>query len=216
MHTGRRRRAGDLRHHPADATARRHADSWSRWAAATGSTRRPCIAEMTYDTPALHTGIGCRPTTVADTWTTIGWCSPAHITAGASTRTARRPGCGPPSDSAPTGPRRTGWRRCACMTPSAIYRTRITHLRRAPVHHYFEQRGYSWYVDLDDLPRLPRWLRPFAKFEARDHFSTPRPSGRDAAPARRHLPGRARHRAAGRHRHRADAGHGCSATSSTR
>jgi DUF1365 family protein len=47
----------------------------------------------------------------------------------------------------------------------ALYRTRITHLRRAPVHHYFEHRGYSWYVDLDDLPRLPRWLRPFARFD---------------------------------------------------
>jgi DUF1365 family protein len=59
------------------------------------------------------------------------------------------------------------------MTRPALYRTRITHLRRAPVHHYFEQRGYSWYVDLDHLPRLPRLLRPFAKFEARDHLSTP-------------------------------------------
>lgn len=58
------------------------------------------------------------------------------------------------------------------LTP-AIYRTRITHLRRAPVHHYFEQRGYCWYVDLDELPQLPRWLRPFAKFHAHDHFSTP-------------------------------------------
>ena len=55
------------------------------------------------------------------------------------------------------------------LTP-AIYRTRITHLRRAPVHHYFETRGYSWYVDVDELPQLPRWLRPFARFEARDHF----------------------------------------------
>lgn len=55
------------------------------------------------------------------------------------------------------------------LTP-ALYRTRITHLRRAPVHHYFEHRGYSWYVDIDDLPRLPRWLQPFARFEARDHL----------------------------------------------
>ena len=55
------------------------------------------------------------------------------------------------------------------LTP-ALYRTRITHLRRAPVHHYFEHRGYSWYVDIDHLPRLPRWLRPFARFEARDHL----------------------------------------------
>lgn len=64
------------------------------------------------------------------------------------------------------------------LTPS-LYRTRITHLRRAPVHHYFEQRGYSWLVDLDNLPQLPRGLRPFAKFEARDHFSTPPPTGVD-------------------------------------
>ena len=55
------------------------------------------------------------------------------------------------------------------LTP-ALYRTRITHLRRAPVHHYFEHRGYSWYVDIDRLPRLPRWLRPFARFDARDHL----------------------------------------------
>jgi uncharacterized protein len=55
------------------------------------------------------------------------------------------------------------------LTP-ALYRTRITHLRRAPVHHYFEHRGYSWYVDLDELPRLPGWLQPVARFDARDHF----------------------------------------------
>lgn len=53
---------------------------------------------------------------------------------------------------------------------AALYRTRITHLRRAPVHHYFEHRSYSWFVDLDALPRLPRWLRPFARFDARDHL----------------------------------------------
>jgi DUF1365 family protein len=55
------------------------------------------------------------------------------------------------------------------LTP-ALYRTRITHLRRAPVHHYFEHTGYSWYVDIDRLPQLPRWLRPFARFDARDHL----------------------------------------------
>jgi uncharacterized protein len=55
------------------------------------------------------------------------------------------------------------------LTP-ALYRTRITHLRRAPVHHYFEHTSYSWYVDIDRLPDLPRWLRPFARFDARDHL----------------------------------------------
>ena len=64
-------------------------------------------------------------------------------------------------------------RRRAASVPrvgAALYRTRITHLRRTPVHHYFEQRSYSWFVDLDALPRVPGWLRPFARFEARDHL----------------------------------------------
>ncbi|BBY19665.1 DUF1365 domain-containing protein [Mycolicibacterium litorale] len=55
-------------------------------------------------------------------------------------------------------------------TTPALYRTRVTHLRRAPVHHYFELNSYSWYVDLDALPRLPGWARPFARFDAGDHF----------------------------------------------
>ncbi len=38
------------------------------------------------------------------------------------------------------------------------------------MHHHTERRSYSWYVDIDDLPRLPRWLRPFARFDANDHF----------------------------------------------
>jgi len=56
------------------------------------------------------------------------------------------------------------------VTP-AIYRTTITHARHTPVHHSFGYRSYSWYVDVDDLPRLPWWLRPFARFRAEDHFS---------------------------------------------
>lgn len=38
------------------------------------------------------------------------------------------------------------------------------------MHHYFENRSYSWFVDVDALPRMPWWLRPFARFEARDHL----------------------------------------------
>ena len=57
------------------------------------------------------------------------------------------------------------------VSTPAIYRTTITHCRQAGVHHSFEYRSYSWYVDVDDLPRLPRWLRPFARFCADDHFS---------------------------------------------
>ncbi|CAM4144422.1 hypothetical protein MB901379_00655 [Mycobacterium basiliense] len=55
----------------------------------------------------------------------------------------------------------------------AIYRTTITHSRQAPVHHSFEYRSYSWYIDIDHLPRLPWWLRPFARFRADDHFVSP-------------------------------------------
>jgi hypothetical protein len=59
----------------------------------------------------------------------------------------------------------------------AIYRTTITHSRHAPLHHSFEYRSYSWYVDIDDLPPLPWWLRPFARFSAADHFSNDPPHG---------------------------------------
>ena len=54
---------------------------------------------------------------------------------------------------------------------TAIYRTTVTHDRQAPVRHSFEYRSYSWYIDLDDLPTLPWWLRPFARFDARDHLA---------------------------------------------
>lgn len=57
----------------------------------------------------------------------------------------------------------------AAATP-ALYPTRVTHLHRSPVQHYAEHRSYSWYVDVDELPRLPWWARPFARFEASDHF----------------------------------------------
>ncbi|ORV09965.1 DUF1365 domain-containing protein [Mycobacterium celatum] len=56
------------------------------------------------------------------------------------------------------------------MTP-AIYRTTITHDRQAPVRHFFEYRSYSWYVDIDELPSLPRWLRPLARFDPGDHLT---------------------------------------------
>jgi DUF1365 family protein len=60
----------------------------------------------------------------------------------------------------------------ATVTP-ALYPTLVTHLHRSPVQHYAEHRSYSWYVDVDELPRLPWWARPFARFEASDHFDGP-------------------------------------------
>ncbi|MET7769637.1 DUF1365 domain-containing protein [Nocardia sp. NPDC005366] len=54
-----------------------------------------------------------------------------------------------------------------------IIRTRIHHSRLTPLRHEFHYRSYSWLVDLDDMPQLPRWLRPFAEFRAADHLGDP-------------------------------------------
>src|SRR5690348_3981884 len=61
-------------------------------------------------------------------------------------------------------------RRIRGVSTPAIYRTVITHLRRAPVHHYLEHRGYGWFVDIDDLPQPPRWLTWFVRFEPADRL----------------------------------------------
>jgi DUF1365 family protein len=53
---------------------------------------------------------------------------------------------------------------------AAVYPVRVTHLHRSPAQHYGEHRSYCWYVDVDNLPAVPRWLRPFARFEAADHL----------------------------------------------
>lgn len=58
------------------------------------------------------------------------------------------------------------------MKPS-LYATTIRHVRRAPLANAFTYRSYSWFVDLDELPRLPGWLRPFAVFRAEDHLGDP-------------------------------------------
>jgi DUF1365 family protein len=44
----------------------------------------------------------------------------------------------------------------------------------APISHTFTYKTYLWLVDLDHLPRLPRWLRPLARFSPRDHLGDPR------------------------------------------
>ena len=58
-------------------------------------------------------------------------------------------------------------------TQAAIYRTSIAHVRRTPLHNAFTYRSYSWYVDVDRLPSLPRLLRPLADFRASDHLGDP-------------------------------------------
>ena len=56
---------------------------------------------------------------------------------------------------------------------AAIYRTAISHVRRTPLHNAFTYRSYSWYVDVDHLPQLPRLLRPLAGFRVEDHLGDP-------------------------------------------
>ncbi|MET0133051.1 MAG: DUF1365 domain-containing protein [Kibdelosporangium sp.] len=56
---------------------------------------------------------------------------------------------------------------------TGIYRAEVAHFRNTAPNRAFRHRIYLWLVDLDRLPRLPRWLRPFARFEARDHLGDP-------------------------------------------
>ena len=49
----------------------------------------------------------------------------------------------------------------------------ISHVRRTPLHNAFTYRSYSWYVDVDHLPQLPRLLRPLAGFRVEDHLGDP-------------------------------------------
>ena len=56
---------------------------------------------------------------------------------------------------------------------TSIYRTSISHVRRTPLKNAFTYRSYSWFVDVDDLPRLPFLLRPLAVFRAGDHLGDP-------------------------------------------
>lgn len=46
----------------------------------------------------------------------------------------------------------------------------VSHTRRTPVRHAFRHRSCQWLVDVDDLPRLPLWLRPLASFRDVDHL----------------------------------------------
>ncbi|GAB3447705.1 DUF1365 domain-containing protein [Actinophytocola sediminis] len=57
---------------------------------------------------------------------------------------------------------------------AAIYHAEVTHIRTERPARIFRHRTYLWLVDLDHLPRLPWWLRPFAGFAARDHLGDPR------------------------------------------
>ncbi|QPP05766.1 DUF1365 domain-containing protein [Streptomyces bathyalis] len=58
----------------------------------------------------------------------------------------------------------------------ALYDCLVTHVRNRPLRHTVRHRTYMWLVDVDRLPRLPRLLRPLARFESRDHFGGTAPT----------------------------------------
>ncbi len=58
----------------------------------------------------------------------------------------------------------------------ALYDATVTHVRKQTMKRKFDHSIYLWLVDIDALPELPRWLRPFARFEARDHLGDPQRS----------------------------------------
>ncbi|MGQ0631452.1 MAG: DUF1365 domain-containing protein [Sporichthyaceae bacterium] len=62
---------------------------------------------------------------------------------------------------------------------AALYDTVVAHVRHTPVRNAFRYRSYSWLVDLDDLPRIPRPLRALAQFRAQDHLGSPGASLRE-------------------------------------
>lgn len=62
---------------------------------------------------------------------------------------------------------------------AAIYRTTVSHVRTTPLRNVFSYRSSWWLVDVDDLPHLPRPLRPFVRIEAPDHLGDPRKSLRE-------------------------------------
>ncbi|MGW6861317.1 DUF1365 domain-containing protein [Streptomyces xanthophaeus] len=82
------------------------------------------------------------------------------------------------------------------MTPAppagaALYDCVVAHARTSPLRYSFRHRTYLWLVDVDALPRLPRVLRPLARFDARDHFDGAAPSlraGLDACLAAQGIP----------------------------
>lgn len=75
--------------------------------------------------------------------------------------------------------RRTRGRGLGRDVVTALYQAEVTHIRQVPPKRAFRHRIYMWLVDLDRLPRLPWWLRPFARFEARDHLGSPDKSIRE-------------------------------------
>lgn len=57
------------------------------------------------------------------------------------------------------------------LVTAALYDATVAHVRRIDPPMSFTHRIYLWLIDLDAPPSLPLWLRPFARFDGRDHFA---------------------------------------------
>lgn len=55
----------------------------------------------------------------------------------------------------------------------ALVAGHVAHHRGGPVRHAFRHSVYQWLVDLDALPEMPWYLKPFASFSAGDHLGDP-------------------------------------------
>lgn len=77
----------------------------------------------------------------------------------------------------------------APQVPALVVGT-VSHVRRAPMHHAFENAHYQWLVDLDALPRFRGPLRWIARFDARDHLDGGRLGGGIRGDLSRWLAGR--------------------------
>ena len=161
------------------------------------------LAEMNYAHPTYTREVGGGATRTVDPERRPHARLPGRGRAGASTRTVVPPACGLPSRSGSVGEHglfdrapaiETPWsdfsrdfRRnyAAAQTPPnsarapepRIYFASTAHRRNsnAPgaVTRTFSYTTCYWLVDVDDLPVLPRPLRPFTRFEARDHLGDP-------------------------------------------
>jgi uncharacterized protein len=60
----------------------------------------------------------------------------------------------------------------AVSTPR-LYRCQVMHRRNTTARREFRYGTSYWLIDVDDEPHLPRWLRPFVRFEGRDHLGDP-------------------------------------------
>jgi DUF1365 family protein len=63
--------------------------------------------------------------------------------------------------------------RPALPTLPALVVGHVSHRRVGPVRHAFRHGAYQWLVDLDAIPDLPAYLRPFAGFSSADHLGDP-------------------------------------------